>query len=244
MASLSDGSAVALSRSCVAVIDTYMRMRRRTEGPRLETRAVAVLVWFLSSRPLLAVVYLQQRSLNNYDVTRDMATHELAALSLLDWFRNGRVRNLVMAAIESLNHPIRYRADVFLMHTCLVGLIVDHNNRGLTVDLPEAVQLYLRLWSHRPMSDRSAEVLRRLVWHRNSRRRFGVQLRLNFMLVLTALPRARELSREDQLTRVISRYCILGPSFFKLRLFPESRRICFDYVALCFLSLCSCAHMS
>ena len=204
MASLSDGSADALSRSCVAVIDIYMRLRRRTEGPRLETRAVAVLVWFLSSRPLLGVIYLQQRNLDNFDVSKNMATDELAALSLLDWFKNGRVRNLVMAAIESLEHPIRYRADVFLMHTCLVGLIVEHNNRGLTVDLPEAVQLYLRLWSHRPMSDRTAEVLRRLVWHRNSRRRFGRLLRLNFMLVRTALPLARELSREEQLTRVIS----------------------------------------
>ena len=49
-----------------------------------------------------------------------------------------------MPAIESLDHPIRYRADVLLMHTCLVGLIVEHNKRGLTVDLPEAVQVYLR----------------------------------------------------------------------------------------------------
>ena len=205
MASLSAASAVALLRSCAAVNDIYATLRRRTEGPRLETRAVAVLVWFLSSCPLLAVVYLQQRSVDNYDVSRDMATLELAALSLLDWFKIGRVRNLVMAAIESLDHPIRYRADVFLMHTCLVGFIVDQNKRGLTVDLPRAVQVYLRLWSHRPMSDRTAVALRRLAWHRNSRRRFGVLLRLNFMLVLTTLPQARELSREEQLTRVISR---------------------------------------
>ena len=204
MESLSAGSAAALSRTSARVTDIYMRLRRRTEGPRLEIRAVAVLVWFLSSCPLLAVVYLQQRSLKNFDVSRDMTTPEVAALSLLDWFRKGRVRNLVMAAIESFDHPIRYRADVFLMHTCLVGLIVEQNKRGLTVDLPEAVQVYLRLWSHRPMSDRTAEVLRRLVWHRNSRRRFGALLRVNFMLVLTTLPLARELSREEQLTRVIS----------------------------------------
>ena len=157
-------------------------------------------------------VGIQQSSFDNFDVSRDMATLESAALSLLHWFKIGRVRNLVMAAIESLDHPIRYRADVFLMHTCLVGLIVDQNKRGLTVDLPGAVQVYLRLWSHRPMSDRTAVALRRLAWHRNSRRRFGVLLRLNFMLVLTTLPQARELSREEQLTRVISRQ------------FPESRK--------------------
>ena len=204
MASLSAGSAAALSHTCAAVNEIYKRLRRRTEGPRLQTRAVAVLVWFLRSCPWLAVLYLQQRSFDNFDVSRDMATPELAALSMLDRFKNGRVRNLVIAAIESLDHPIRYRSDVFLMHICLVGVIVDHNKRGLTVGLPEAVQVYLRLWSHRPMSDRTAEVLRRLVWHRNSRRRFGVLLRLNFMLVLTTLPQARELSRAEQLTRVIS----------------------------------------
>ena len=206
MASLSDGLADALSRSCAAVKDIYMKLRRRTKGPCLETRAVSVLVWFLSSRPLLAVVYLQRRSCHDFDVSKEMASQELAALSLLNWFKSGRVRNLVMAAIEDLDHPIRYRADVFLMHTCLVGIIVDQNKRGLTVDLTEAVQVYLRLWSHRPMSDRTADFLRRLVWHRNSRRRFGVLLRRNFMLALTALPQARELSRDEQLTRVISSF--------------------------------------
>ena len=204
MPRLSAESADALSRTCCAVHDIYSRLRRRTQGPRVDIRAVAVLVWFLSSCPLLAVVYLQERRGKSFEVSRDMVTPELAALSLLDWFKNDRVRNLVMAAIESLDHPIRYRADVFLMHSCLVGHIVDQNKRGLTVDLPEAVQVYLRLWSHRPMSDRTAEGLRRLVWHRNSRRRFGVLLRVNFMLVLTTLPPARELSREEQLTRVIS----------------------------------------
>lgn len=204
MASLSSGSAAALTRTSARVTDIYMRLRRRTEGPCSEIRAVAVLVWFLSSRPLLAVVYLQQRSLKNFDVPKDMITPEVVALSLLDWFKNDRVWNLVMAAIESLDHPLRYRADVFLMQTCLVGFIVEQNKRGLTVDLPEAVQVYLRLWSHRPMSDRTAEVLRRLVWHRNSRRRFGALLRVNFMLVLTTLPLSRELSRQEQLTRVIN----------------------------------------
>ena len=82
MASLSAGSAAALARTCDAVSNIYRNMRRRMEGPRLQTRAVAVLVWFLSSCPWLAVVYLQQRSFDNFDVSRDMATLELVALSL------------------------------------------------------------------------------------------------------------------------------------------------------------------
>jgi len=204
MSGLSEGAASALARSCVAVSDIYQKLLRRRQGPRLQIRAVAVLTWFLSSCPWLAVVYLQQRRLGSFDVSVEMATLELAALTMLDWFKDERVRPLVMAAIESFDHPTRVRADEFLMHTCLVGLIVDHNQRGLTVDLPQAVQTYLRLWSHRPMSDRTARKLQRLVWHRNSRRRFGVLLRRNFMLVLTTLPQARALTRDEQVARVIS----------------------------------------
>ena len=164
------GSEGPLLRTCAVVRDTYSRLGRRTGVPRLETRVAAVLVWCLSSCPSLAVLYLQQCIVGDFEVSRVMGTPELAALTLLDWFKSRRVRNLVMAAIESLDHPLRYRVDVFLMHTCLVDFIVDQNKRGLTVDLPEAVQVYLRLWSHRPMSDRMAAALGRLVWNRNSRR--------------------------------------------------------------------------
>ena len=202
MASLSHGSAEAIVRSCDAISRIYMNLLRRSEGPRPETRAVAVLVWFLSSCPWLSVVYLQQRMFETVDVVRGMTSMELAALSMLDWFKEERVQSLVLAAIESLDDPIRHRADVFLMHTCLVGVIVEHNTRGLTVDLPQAVQTYLRLWSHRPMSERTARSLQRLMWQRNARRRFGVLLRRNFMLVLTTYPAARALSREEQLSRV------------------------------------------
>ena len=203
MSSLASGLASVLARSCATISDIYRNLSRRREGPPLKIRAVAVLIWFLSSCPWLAVVYLQQRSLPNFDVTVEMASLELAALTMLDWFKDDGVRALVMAAVQSLDHPIRERADAFLMHTCLVGIIVEQNQRGLTVDLPQAVQTYLRLWTHRPMSDRTARKLRRLVWHRNSRRRFGVLLRLNFMLVLTTLPQARSLSRDEQLVRVL-----------------------------------------
>ena len=202
MASLSHGSAEAIVRSCDAITRIYMNLLRRSEGPRPETRAVAVLVWFLSSCPWLSVVYLQQRTFETVDVVRGMTSMELAALSMLDWFKEERVQRLVLAAIESLDDPIRRRADVFLMHTCLVSVIVEHNTRGLTVDLPQAVQTYLRLWSHRPMSERTARSLQRLMWQRNARRRFGVLLRRNFMLVLTTYPAARALSREEQLSRV------------------------------------------
>ena len=209
MSGLSEGAASALARSCLAVTDIYHKLLRRRQEPCVKVRAVAILTWFLSSCPWLAVVYLQQRRLTSFEVSMEMATLELAALSMLDWFKDARVRTLVMSAIESLDHPIRERADEFLMHTCLVSRIVDHNQRGLTVDLPQAVQTYLRLWSHHPMSERTARKLQILVWHRNSRRRFGVALRRNFMLVLTTLPHARALTRDEQFARVVSHWQVI-----------------------------------
>ena len=161
------------------------------------------MIWFLSTSPSLAIVYLQSRSIFRADVTAEMLTSTQAALTLLEWFKEEKVRALVIAAVDSLEHPVRHRADVFLMQTRLVELIVTQNQKGLTMDLPQAIQTYLRLWSHRPMSERSGRVLRNLVWHRNCRRRFGVLLRRNFMLVLTTLPSSRDLDREEQLARVI-----------------------------------------
>ena len=204
MSGLSEGAASALARSCLTVRDIYHKLIIYRQEPRLQVRAVAILTWFLSSCPWLAVVYLQQHRFRSFEVSVEMATLELAALTMLDWFKDESVRTLVMPAIESLDHPIRGRADEFLMHTCLVNIIVDHNQRGLTVDLPQAVQTYLRLWSHRPMSERTARKLQRLVWDRNSRRRFGVALRRNFMLVFTTLPQARALTRDEQAARVVS----------------------------------------
>ena len=89
---------------------------------------------------------------------------------------------------HSDSHCCRIRARNFLMPTCLVEFVVGQNLKGVTVDLPQAVEVYLRLCSHRPMSAVTATHLRRLVRHRNSRRRFGVSLHRNFMLTLTTLP--------------------------------------------------------
>ena len=202
MSALLDMSAVTLARSCAAISDIYRRLQRRRVGPDPQSRVVALLIWFLSSCPWLAVVYLQQRRHAAFEIAEEMASLELAALTMLDWFRDDSVRVRVMAAIETMRHPLRVRADEFLMCSCLASIIVDHNHRGLTVALPEAVQTYVRLWSYRSMSDRTAEQLRRLVWCRNARRHFGFLLLRNFMLVLTTFPQAKELSRDDQFERV------------------------------------------
>ena len=172
------GNLIESSRESLRI---FQNVARLPQGPGARTEAVALLIWFLSGSPSLATVYLQSRAVLRLDITAQMLTSTEAALTLLGWFKNDKVRALVLAAVDSLDHPVRHRADVFLMQTCLVELIITQNHKGLTVDLPQAIQAYLRLWSYRPMSERTGRALRNLVWHRNCRRRFGVLLRRNFI---------------------------------------------------------------
>ena len=181
----------------------YHNLARRSHCPHRTTRVVAIVIWFLSRNPDLAVLYLQTRSGATITSTDFYSDAHVAALTMLDWFRDAAIRGVVLAALTSLEHQCRHQADMFLMQTCLVEFIVAQNQRGLTVDLPQAIHVYLRLWSHRARSHRTATVLRRLAWHRNSRRRFGVALRRNFMMSITSLPPSRELNREQLAIRVL-----------------------------------------
>ena len=183
----------------------YHKLARRSHCPHRGTRAVAILIWLLSRNPDLAVLHLQTRLVSFIDSTDLFRDAEVAALTMLDWFRDVAIRGVVLAAITSLEHQCRHQADSFLLQTCLVDFIVAQNQRGLTVDqLLQALHVYLRLWSHRALSDRTAMCLRPFAWHRNSRRRFGVALRCNFLLCITTLPPSRELNREELVTRVLT----------------------------------------
>ena len=179
--------------------------RRSRRCPHRTTRVVAIVIWFLSRNLDFAVLYLQTRRTATITSTDFYKDAHVAALTMLDWFLDAAIRDVVLAALTSLGHQCRHQADTFLMQTCLVEFIVAQNQRGLTVDLPQALHVYLRLWSHRAMSDRTAMVLRRLAWHRNSRRRFGVALRRTFMMSITSLPPSRELNRGQLAIRVPQR---------------------------------------
>ena len=189
-----------------AVGRIFHTLDRREPDPDRRLRSVAVLVFFLSRSTALAMLYLLARSSTDFHSMPGLGDAPVEVIILLDWFRDTSIQHTVMAAISALDHPVRVVADSFLMQTCLVGFIVAQSRRGLTVDLPEAIHVYLRLWSYRPMSDRTARHLRRLAWHRNTRRRFGVILRGTFMLSMTTLPLARDLTREELCARVFRRF--------------------------------------
>jgi hypothetical protein len=191
-----------LLRQVLQVSHIYANTSRRRPGPDRRIRALALLIWFLCRNADLAVaVLLFKASSDDFgiDFIQDRA---VACLTMLDWFRDRDVQALVLAGIDSLHDPLRQEADVYLVQSLLVEYICCMNARGLTVDLQQAVLVYLRFWSHRPVPEQLQRRLNRLVWHRNSRRHFGVALRRNWMLCLTTLSPGRDLAHSEIVDRV------------------------------------------
>jgi hypothetical protein len=80
---------------------TYHNLARRSHCPHRGTRAVAVVIWFLSRNPDLAVLYLQTRfapAINSPDFHKDA---QIAALTMLNCFRDAAIRGVVFAALAS-----------------------------------------------------------------------------------------------------------------------------------------------
>ena len=70
----------------------YHKLVRRQHGPDRGTRAVAILIWFLSRNPDLAVLYLQTRFVALIESTDFSKDAKVAALTMLDWFQDGHSR--------------------------------------------------------------------------------------------------------------------------------------------------------
>ena len=185
-----------IQQSCERVSRLFRNVSRIQVQPPRHLRVLAVLIWVLSRNVDLPIVFLQRYPSLQHIVESVQADPELTALMLWEWILDGDIYSTVLACIESLDHPLRRKADTFLMESLLVQSISWQNSRGLTVALPQAVDLYLRLWTHRPLAGATRQWLHRLVWHRNTRRHWGVLLRRNWLLTLTVLPLGRELTRE------------------------------------------------
>ena len=191
-----------IERSCEFISNFFFNVGRRQSQPGKPFRVIAVLIWLLSNNVFLAICFLQ-RYPNLYDfVEAYQADSQRAVLTFLQWLQDDDTYRTVLEGIASIEHPMRRQADVFLMESLLVQLLIWQNQRGLTVDLPQAANTYFRLWTHRPIAARTRRWLHRLAWHRNTRRHWGVLLRRNWILTLTVLPLDREMSREDIRDRV------------------------------------------
>ena len=170
---------------------------RRQLQPSIRLRVIALLIWVLSRNIFWAISFLQRYPAHHPLLDTFQADSSRAVLTFLGWLQDDAIYGLLLACIESVEHKLRRTADVFLMESLLVQLISWQNLRGLTLDLHQAVNLYVRLWSHRHVAGATRQWLHRLVWHRHTRRRWGVLLRRNWILTTTILPYGRELLPES-----------------------------------------------
>ena len=169
-------------------------------------RISALLVWFLSSSIDLAMLFLQHCACDEAREVGFFSHRSVAALTMLDWLLQDQTYRHVLTAVDFVGDQYRQLADVFLMDSLVAEYIVRRNAHGVTVDLAQSILVLLRLWSHRPRSARVTRWLQRLLWHRHTRRRYGVCLRRNFMLGITLFPLQRELS-DHEITQRVLREC-------------------------------------
>ena len=161
--------------------------------PPRNVRAVALLIWILSRKADLAMCYVLSRG-KTYDLDGcDLSDSARVVLFLAEWLRDEKLRHSLHAGLASLEVRDRIAADVFLVRSLLISYIIQQNANGLTVDLSHAIFKYVKLWSYRPTSERVRARLSRLIWHRNSRRKFGVELRKEWDLTINVFETAREL---------------------------------------------------
>ena len=173
-------------------------------------RITGLLVWFLSSSLDLAILYLHRCRPDAACEVEFFTYREVAALTMLDWLLQDHIYHELLTGVDSIANPYRHLADTFLMDSMVVEYIVRKNGQGLTVDLAQTILVLLRLWSHRPRTQRVDRWLQKLLWHRNTRRHYGALLRRNFMLCITTFPLHRELAEHQITERVVREGHYLG----------------------------------
>ena len=166
-------------------------------------RIICLLIWLLSGKADLGMSYVLSRR-TQYELDDvDLLSTESVALCVAGWLGDASVILAVHAALAALDNNHRTVADEFLMHSLLVEFIIRQNRKGVAVDLTTAIAKYIRLWTFRPMADKVKRRLAKLVWHRGTRRRFGVNLRREWALCFNNFAVSRDLSSGQIHAKVI-----------------------------------------
>ena len=162
-----------------------------------KVRTVALLIWFLSRQSDLAMSYVMSRG-QDYDLDDvNLFSAGSVAAFLVNWLADVPVREALHAGLSALENGDRTVADQYLMHSVLVEYIINQNRKGLAVDLVTVIAKYIRLWTFRPISHAVKRRLAKLVWHRATRRRFGVNLRREWALCFNNFDQPRDLTANE-----------------------------------------------
>ena len=180
-------------------------------SPPRQVRVAAVTIWILSRKPHLGLCYVLSRR-SRYDLGDvDLSAAPTAALLLASYLEDAAIAAQVLLALGSLDNKHRIVADTFLIQSLLVEHVVEQNRRGIALDLEEAIGKYIRLWACRPMSQEVERRLALLVWNRNARRRFGVDLRREWCLAVSTFSAPRDL-RPHEIRRRVTHVSYLSVS--------------------------------
>ena len=167
-----------------------------------QVRVVALVVWFLSQNSDLGMSYVLSRG-QEYDLGGvDLFSRRHVALFLAAWLADKSVRDALHAGLSALEDQHRTVADQYLLHSLLMEFVIKQNQKGIAIDLTALIAKYIRLWSHRPMTDIMEKRLAKLVWHRGTRRRFGVNLRREWGLCFNSFEDPRDLTTSQIIAKV------------------------------------------
>ena len=168
-----------------------------------KVRVVSLMIWFLSKSSDLGMAYVLSRG-QEYDLGDvDVNSRASVALLMVSWLADPSVRASLHAGFASLDDQGRMVADQFLVHSMLMEFIVAQNRKGVALHLTFLIAKYIRLWTHRPIPNVIKRRLAKLVWHRGTRRRFGVSLRREWGLCFNKFEDARELTKTQIMEKAI-----------------------------------------
>ena len=193
-------------------LPSCLRCRQRSSGmvgqaPPRPVRVVAVVIWMLSKRADLGLCYVLSRQ-QRYDLGGlDVSVPAMVALLMASYLDEEEVQAQVLLALGALDNKHRVVADTFLMHSLLVEYMVQQSKKGIVIDLEQAIGKYIRLWACRPVAQVVERRLALLVWNRNARRRFGVNLRREWCLTVSAFRSPRELLPHEIRRKVTDTCC-------------------------------------
>ena len=121
-------------------------------------------------------------------------------LTLLGWLAANTAT--ILGALVDMENPYRIEADCFLVRSLTAMVVHVQSSKGVLVTTAEAIYTYLRFWSFRPLPVALRPALRKLSYHRNTRRKFGQLLRREWMLDYGSHRFVPELSTDETLQRV------------------------------------------
>jgi hypothetical protein len=166
----------------------------------LRNRVSAVVIWFLSKSVTLAEVFLLSKGVSSVS-HGSSGDNTKTLLTLASWSCLHEAR--VLDALSDMDNSSRVDADCFLVRSLVAQYIQHQNQKGLSVASREAIDLYLKCWTYRPVAEKMKVRLVRLTHHTNARRKFGQLLRREWMLEFGGHSIAPDLLDEETTARAL-----------------------------------------